>query len=293
MNKNIMKVGKLATAALIASPILSTIGGTNVFAANQAGKGSGNTGTAVIPTESQSSAVAATVVGTGSAAGQSQAAIEFYAGQLSLDAVPNFDFGAHGLQDAAAYQLYSAAPVLTTDFKGVNNPTSPQDNNLSYYRVLQVTDKTASTSGWKVTAWAEPFQQQGGGATAVKMTPTDITLATEKIDRKQAVHDPDQPADPTAMIDQYSDGTSDPHAPNKIPSSSTAVKIPFGASVSTPATVWTATAGTGSDNVAYGKGTWAADFTEAGSATLNLPISEQTTIGTFVSTIHWSLQAGV
>ncbi|BDR57293.1 WxL domain-containing protein [Xylocopilactobacillus apis] len=290
MKQNLLKVGKLSAVALMAAPILSAVSGTStVFAANAAGTGQSGVGTGrVIAADAQS--VEVSNASGALTSGTSKAAIEFYAGNLSLDRVPNFDFGVHELQQAAAYDLYGTAPVLSSAYTGVATSGNASASNLGYYRMLQVTDKTAGSSGWKVTAWGEPFQQQNvvGGGTAVTMKPTDITLNTTSVDRGNLV------ADTSGVFHTtYSSAASDDR-PDSIASS----KIIFAEHVGDPQpssteVVWKVGNGLTAAGIAKGKGTWAADFNAADSATLNLPLDQQTTIGVFQSTLHWTLQAGV
>ena len=299
MKINFSKIGRLSAVALMATPILTAFGGSSVFAAPAAGTGEGgnNSSGRVIANGSQS-VTAGTIAQPGTpATATSLTAIEFYAGNLSLDRVPQFDFGTHQLQENSFYNLYSSAPILASDYTNITDPRNSAANELNYYRVLQVTDKTGGTQGWTVTAWAEPFVQQGG---SVQMHPTDIRLNTTKIDR-QVKNIPD-PSSSGQFLTTYEESPStDEDRPGNIVADnlSKAGIIDFAPTTgSTPSNVdvnpiFGVGAGTTSTGIAKGKGTWAADFNDPSSATLNLPLSEQSTIGIFKSTIHWSLQAGV
>lgn len=304
MRKSFMKFGRLSAVALVSAPMLAAFSTTNVFAVNKAGTGSSGTGTAVISDSAQS--VVVTSPGGGiPTTGTSLAAIEFLSGGLSLDRVPQFDFGARELQASVTYNFYSAAPVLAADYTNVSG-ADPKTNNLGYYRMLQVTDKTAGSAGWHVTAWATPFKIDGDSSN-YKMRPTDISFnaSSVSIDRsKQTYHPavPGTPGVPAYYATTYEVAGSAADAPNSVQN-----KIQFTDSatdaVSTnpghePLTIWSAASGlTGSSEnpagVSKGKGTWAVDFGKADSATLNLPLDQQTKVGTYKSTITWTLESGV
>lgn len=314
MKKDFIKLNKLATVVMMATPVLSLLNGTTVFAAdpvvNPAGTGKDGTLTSgrVIDEATQNAAVnpASGTYTPGSAGasgtpgvGQSTGAIEFYAGSLSLDAVPNFDFGAHSLQEALEYNLFSAAPVLTSDYK---NSGTGKENDLGYYRTLRVTDRTAGSAGWKVTAWATPFRQKNpaSGETPIDMHPTKITLTANDIDRQVLNPDSTDPTDVSKYKYTYENAASADDKPedisskviefsNTYPASSDST-APTGTAVNT---IWEANGTVASTGVAKGKGTWAADFHDKTAAVLDLPLTEQKTVATFESVIHWSLEAGV
>ncbi|BDR59577.1 WxL domain-containing protein [Xylocopilactobacillus apicola] len=293
MKRNFSKIGSLATVALMATPVLTAISGTTVFAA-AAGTGQNGNGTGrVIAENSQSVNTSAIAAGTpASAAGTSVAAVEFYAGDLSLDRVPQFDFGAHELQASVNYNLYSAAPVLGSDYEDVTS-TDPKTSDLGLYRTLQVTDRTGGSKGWKITAWATPFKIDGD-TTGFQMNPTSISLkgADIELDRSKLVANSTKP-DGYAHVYQ-ADGTA-ADAPGEI--TANAINFSTDGTVANVTggvqTIWEAQSGLNTNNVAYGKGTWAADFNKETAATLNLPLDQQTKIGIFKSTINWTLQAGV
>lgn len=315
MKKDFIKLNKLATVVMMATPVLSLLNGTTVFAdtiVNPAGTGKDGTLTSarVIGENAQSMQVpsdsgtytpgSAGASGT-PGVGKSTGAIEFYAGSLSLDAVPNFDFGAHSLQEALDYNLFSATPVLTSDYKNSGADTS-KENNLGYYRTLRVTDRTAGSAGWKVTAWATPFRQKNpaSGGTPIDMHPTKITLKANDIDRQVLNPDSADPTDVSKYKYTYENAASAEDKPEDI----TDKEIKFSTTYpttddSTPPTgttvneIWEASGTVASTGVAKGKGTWAADFHDKTAAVLDLPLTEQKTIATFESVIHWSLESGV
>lgn len=195
--------------------------------------------------------------GKTAATAESKAAIGFGAGNLTLNFVPNFDFG-------------KSHTVGTTDsfpnmFADGDAPSASTPG-----RNLVVTDTRDANTGWNVTAKLGNFTETGGTSLT---TPTTLTLNLAQNMVKSA----NLQGTGTSVTGVTLDGTGT-DAPT-IAGANVALEADGDAQA-----VLNAADTTGSK-------TWALDFQDKGTASLTVPIAQQGVNADYTAPVTWTLGA--
>lgn len=183
----------------------------------------------------------------------SVAEINLKGGELTLDAVPDLNFGEIAIADLAAGQV---SPALVDNAVGngpVKNGTDAMDGNNAGN--LSVTDLRGSNAGWTLTAQLGQMKNTAGKLLAGKLKLASTNVQT--------------------------DNTS----VNAINPGGTLPEIPIAGSA---VTIWKAEAATATDN-GQGQGKNTAAITENSGTTLILDKNPTATAGQYQAAITWTL----
>ncbi|MCD2256943.1 WxL domain-containing protein [Agrilactobacillus fermenti] len=205
--------------------------------------------------------------------GWSTAGIGFAPGNLTLNQVPNFDFG-------KAFTIHSGQ----IDF-------NMQTDAKPLTRSLVVTDQRSDKGGpWVITAQLEDFKKldNDNKQTSTTMGSTDATHATLTLTGSADNTGKGAYLVPGLWNENAAAGTTkyttDPNGDARTNKPEQLGTIALAANANKATNLWQANA----DN---GSGTWGLDFSKATSATLNVPDSLQKQ-GDWTAKINWTLQNG-
>lgn len=238
--------------------------------------------------------------------GISDFGVGFKPGVLTLDQVPNFDFGIHSLGEAGTIDLPPAVGVKTaTGFKAFPMLGDASTSaNASGSRSLIVTDQTGSTSGWNVSvkvseALTRTFNVAADGTTT-SASGAEVVPLTSALLAFNVVGSSDNKNSNSgsAYMGTYANGAFTPYAgdeaysPNLIvgegvianPGIQTAVTLDAG--VAGDAQTLLKVPG---KTQTVSPGSYQLDFTKANSALLYVAPSKQQQ-GIFKGELTWTLQ---
>lgn len=146
-----MKISRMMSRFSLAVLALSALPLNTIFAATPTTALPDGTGNS-FNTDSKDASGSAYITNSGnSGSGTSKFGVGFIPGALTLDQVPNFDFGIHALGEAGTVALPpSMDGTAATGLSAFPMIATTVANTDSGSRSLVVTDQTGSTSGWSV-----------------------------------------------------------------------------------------------------------------------------------------------
>lgn len=217
------------------------------------------------------------------ATGSGDIGVGFLGGSLTLNQVPDFDFGYHTIGTAASYQLLNSGATPA--------PGNSKDKGATLGRQLVVTDQRSNRPSWNVTVGVLDVLTDTDPTAAGVLSGATLTMKPTKI--TYGAWSPtigtDGKPDNTKFGGYYFNSGAATGATTGIAASEITAENPLKLDVPStdPENAAQPIFGMKAANTAD-PGTYALDFTDPATATISVPLAKQKT-GTFKGKLVWTL----